>query len=121
MCVNWGGHFDKWPVYGAVTLRMSTGKSFPTSISVCFSMLVYVGVYVCVQRAAIFWSSDCEPVVWRMINQTDWTGQIWFVIAQKKKKGGGVGLLCEREGVDVCTCVMCLCAKGAEVCMKGPK
>lgn len=42
-----GGHFDKWPVYGAVTQWMSIGKSFPTSISVCFSVLVYVSVYVC--------------------------------------------------------------------------
>lgn len=43
---------------------------------------------MCVERAAMLWSSDCEPVVWRMINQTDWMGQIWFVIAQKKKEKG---------------------------------
>lgn len=30
-----GGHFDKWPVYGAVTLRTSMGKYFPTSQCVC--------------------------------------------------------------------------------------
>lgn len=30
----------------------------------------------------MIWSSDCMTAVWRMINQTDWMGQIRYVIAQ---------------------------------------
>lgn len=66
----------------------------------------------------MLWSSDCNPVFWRMINQTDWMGQIWFVIAQKRNGSeGGSGLLrlylkmCAWRGVNVCTCVMCLYVK----------
>lgn len=81
VCVSvLGGHFDKWPVYGAVTLRMSMGKYFPTSTSVC--------ACVCLERGTMLRSSDCKTVAWCMINQTDWMGQIWFVIAQRGRGSG---------------------------------
>jgi len=79
--------------------------------------LCHVWVCLCVERGTMLWSSDCKPAVWRMINQTDWMGQIWFVIAQKRSGSErGDRLLCctwrcVRGGVDVCSCVLILCAK----------
>lgn len=75
---------------GAVTLRVSMGKSLPTSISVC--------VCLCVEKGPMLWSSDCKTVLRCMINQTDWMGQIWFVIAQRgserREERERNGLLC---------------------------
>lgn len=50
----------------------------------------------------MLWSSGCRPVGRRMINQTDWMGQIWVVIAQNER----YGLLgCNVKCVGVCECV----------------
>lgn len=122
------GHFDKWPVYGAVTLRTSMGKYFPTSAYVF--LCLFLRVFMCVERGAMLWSSDCTPVVWCMINQTDWMGQIFCNGSKKRKKRKRErvrvrkGLLCcmwrcVHGGVDVCTRVLGFVCKDAEVCMKG--
>lgn len=47
---------------------------------------VCVWMCLCAERATVLWSSDCKPVAFHMINQTDWMGQIWFVIGQKERQ-----------------------------------
>lgn len=62
-----------------------------------------------------------------MINQTDWMGQIWFVIAQSgrgSEREMDYSVLCEDVCVGVFVDVSHLCAcvfvcEGADVCMKG--
>lgn len=55
------GHFDKWLVYGAVTLRMSMGKYFPTSVSV--SVCVSAQTCLCAEgdNALVIWLQACGP------------------------------------------------------------
>lgn len=52
----------------------------------------------------MLWSSNCKPLVWRMINQTDWMGQIWFVIAQKGR-GSKREMDYSVSFEDMCVCV----------------
>lgn len=66
----------------------------------------------------MLWSSDCEPVLRCTINQTDWIGQIWFVIAQKKGEGETekwitVSYVCTAVFADVqmFACVCCVCVQ----------
>lgn len=64
----------------------------------------------------MLWSSDCKPVVWRMINQTDWIGQICFVIAQKgrgSEREMDYSVVCE----DVCLGVFVGVRMFAHVCV----
>lgn len=56
----------------------------------------------------MLWSSNCKPLVWRMINQTDWMGQIWFVIAQKGR-GSKREMDYSVSFEDMC---MCVCVGG---------
>lgn len=77
----------------------------------------------------MLWSSNCKPLVWRMINQTDWMGQIWFVIAQKgrgskREMDYSVSFedmcVCVCRWVNVCTCVCtCLCTKVQRCARRG--
>lgn len=115
VCACTGGHFDKWLVYGAVTLWMSMGKYFPTNVSV--SVCVCVWMCLCAERGTMLWSSDCKPVVLHMINQTDWMGQIWFVIALKGRESEeemDYSVVC-----DICeVCGYVHMCEGAEMCIK---
>ena len=98
------------------------GKYSPKRVCVC----VCVCMCMCISG-----QPDCETAVWCMINQTDWMGQIWFLIVKRGRRSAQRGSekwitplrLCAFLNVfaDVHTCAfLCTALRSpAPVCSRG--